>query len=245
MNKKYTCIIVEDETNELELLEILLAEYGKINVVGVANTVEYSKKIITKKRPDLVLLDIQLYGKSAFEILDYLSLKSVHPKIIFTTAHKDYAIKAIKYAAFDYLLKPIEKNELFNTLDRFIEEKNDDNFVAKYDKLVRFNKFPIYQQSGVSYVYYDEIVYIDTIRGANISAVHLINNKKFISNHGIGDVSDILEKKGFIRLTRSLILNPIHIEAISKLGKIKMTGTSIQVSAKKAKELIRIIEEKI
>jgi two-component system LytT family response regulator len=124
-------ILVDDEKHCTDRLQFLLLNYlDIIQVIGVFHTVEDAKHSIEKLKPDLIFLDIQLNESTAFDLLK--SIKDIDFQIIFTTAHNKYAIEAIKFSAFDYLLKPIDNSELKETLARF---KNIKNAHLKLDAL--------------------------------------------------------------------------------------------------------------
>lgn len=112
-------IIVDDELEIREGLEILLQEYPFVKVVGKAATVAEAKHKIELYKPDLVFLDIQLKNKTGFDLLDQLDYLDFH--LVFVTAYNEYALKAFKYNAFDYLLKPVDPVELRDTLHRLKE----------------------------------------------------------------------------------------------------------------------------
>jgi len=104
-------IIIEDERNSRELLSNMINNYCEgIQLIGEAVDVESGVKLIQKKLPDLVLLDIEIKGGTGFDLLD--KLRDVPFSVIFVTGYDQYAIKAIKYAALDYILKPIDLREL-------------------------------------------------------------------------------------------------------------------------------------
>jgi two-component system LytT family response regulator len=118
----FTAIVVDDEPKSIKNLEILLTDYCKedIKIINTAaNALEAIKKIIEEK-PDVVFLDVQMPGFNGFDVLD--QIKNSSPLIIFTTAHKEYAVDALRKEAFDYLVKPIDIDELKNCILRVREK---------------------------------------------------------------------------------------------------------------------------
>src|SRR5690554_3236825 len=109
-------IIIEDEQAARNELEILIAQEEDFQIVGYAKALEETKQLIEVQKPDLIFMDINLYDCSAFDILN--ALESVTGHIIFVTAYNQYAIKAIKYGALDYLLKPIDDQEFKEAIER-------------------------------------------------------------------------------------------------------------------------------
>src|SRR3990172_3700265 len=122
-------LIVDDERLARVELKRLLQPFKDINVVGEAVNVEDALEKITQLSPDLIFLDIQMPGKSGFDLLE--ELDSV-PTVVFTTAYDEYALKAFEYNALDYLLKPIEPKRLEETVNKLIE-KGRKKVVAQTD----------------------------------------------------------------------------------------------------------------
>lgn len=117
-----TAIIVDDEKHCREVLEIMLQKYcTDVKLLASAATGPEMLLLLEKETPDLLFLDIEMPGMNAFELLEKLE----HPsfEIIFTTAYDEYALKAIKHSALDYLLKPVVKEELIATLKKAREQK--------------------------------------------------------------------------------------------------------------------------
>src|SRR5690606_10418526 len=109
-------VIIEDEAAIRKEIEWLVSEQADLDVVGAAGSVVQGVKLINEQRPDLLLMDIQLTDGNAFDLLKQLD--DVPRQLIFITAYNHHAIKAIKYGALDYLLKPLDEEELLEALDR-------------------------------------------------------------------------------------------------------------------------------
>lgn len=117
MSKLIRAIIIEDELHSRDYLKNLIDEYfDDVEIVGEAENVDSSLKLIAKSKPDLVFLDIHLGKESGFDILE--KIEYINFEIIFITAYQEYAIKAFKFAAVSYILKPIDTEELINAVDR-------------------------------------------------------------------------------------------------------------------------------
>jgi DNA-binding NarL/FixJ family response regulator len=114
-------IILDDERYACERLRKLLIPFSRIQVIGVFTNSKQGLDCIYKQKPDLVFLDIELENNiSAFDIVDQINNNIHHPHIILVTAHSQYSIKAIKNEVFDYILKPVDVDELKETIDRFV-----------------------------------------------------------------------------------------------------------------------------
>ncbi len=118
---KLNCILIDDEQEALDRLESLLIKFDFVNILEkIYNPEEAVKKIVAQK-PDLVFIDVEMPRKTGFDIIKEIREKNVDPKFIFVTGYNQYAIKAIRAAAFDFLVKPIDIDELRDALNRFYE----------------------------------------------------------------------------------------------------------------------------
>ena len=123
-NKPVKTVIIEDEPEALELFIVLLEATGLAEATAYTTNPFNAIELVTRHNPDILFLDIQMPGMTGFDILNELKSKSnISPHVVFTTAHDEYAIKAFEYAAFDYLLKPIDPDRLMETLKRFIANR--------------------------------------------------------------------------------------------------------------------------
>lgn len=121
-------VIIDDEPDACELLSALLSDFPNLEVLGCANSVDQGIKLILDGKPDLVFLDIEMPGKNGFDLIHELDFFDRNPYIIFTTAYNEYAIEAIKHAAFDYLLKPIKRIELYKSVERLKRKQKITSF---------------------------------------------------------------------------------------------------------------------
>ena len=115
---KIKTVVIDDEVRALNRMKILLDNFPEIEIVAQTEDPFYGVDFILQNEPDLVLLDIEMPGKTGLEIADDINKNNLHTKIIFITAHDHYAIKAIKTSAFDYLLKPVGLDELKEAIDK-------------------------------------------------------------------------------------------------------------------------------
>lgn len=114
-----TCIIVDDEILCIERMQSLLSNFTEIKVVACEHIPDCAVKVILNQRPDIVFLDIEMPGMSAFDVVEEVRSRKCHPFFIFTTAFEHYAIKAIRESIFDYLLKPIDIDELKEVIIKY------------------------------------------------------------------------------------------------------------------------------
>lgn len=208
-----TVVIVEDESESLQLLESLIISMGGIKVTGSTSNPDEAAGLIVSLNPDLVFLDVKMPGKNGFEVLDELiNLKSVNPFIVFTTAHDEFAVRAFEYAAFDYLLKPIDPERLSATIARYRENKKDAGQNAGL--LLDIHKKLIYRSSsGIIIIDPADIVYIEA--DGNYSLFKLCNGRTETITLLLGKVAGQLPSDKFFRISRTYIINLQFLQKIN------------------------------
>lgn len=207
-------VIVEDETESVLLLKNLIRNNGLAEVTGSVTDPAEAVGLIVSKNPDLVFLDINMPGKSGFEVLDDLrKIRPVNPYIVFTTAYDEYAIKAFEYAAFDYLLKPIEPQRLNETLLRCIAGKKSGHMQRADLLLDSYRKLIFRNISGIVFIDPAEVIYIEA--EGNYSVFHLNGNRTEIVTLLLGKLEDQLKQDHFFRISRSFIINLDYLKKVN------------------------------
>ena len=117
--KTINCIVIDDERNSRDRLIILLQKFEEVNIVGFEGDPEKGIDLICEKEPDIVFIDVEMPRKTGFDVVKDVKEKGCHSTFIFVTGYNQYAIKAIKNEAFDYILKPVDIDELKNSIERF------------------------------------------------------------------------------------------------------------------------------
>jgi len=175
-------VIIDDEKKGRETLKNMLAKYcNNVEVVDEANSAKNGKEIIENHNPDLVFLDIQMPHGTGFDMLE--DVEEVNFEVIFTTAYDQYAIKAIKFAALDYLLKPIDIDELKNAVDR-VKNKlasvdTNKNFEIFLQNLKGINKkIALPTAEGVSFIETKKIIRCEA--DGNYTCFFLANENKIL-----------------------------------------------------------------
>ena len=135
--RKINCILIDDETEALERLESLLVKFDFVNILQKIEIPDKSVEIIVKLNPNLVFLDVEMPRKNGFDIIKEVHKQSINPTFIFVTGHNQYAIKAIRAAAFDFILKPVDIDELKEALERFCKVEEDREITRLPDKLLK------------------------------------------------------------------------------------------------------------
>jgi two-component system LytT family response regulator len=242
---KYKAIIVDDEKMARALLLGMLEEFcPEIEVVESCPDLPTAIKSIHKIKPDLVFLDIEMPGHSGLELLDFFDEKDVNFSIIFTTAYHQYAINALKLSAIDYLLKPLEGDELQNSVQRFIKLRSkideQQKMVLKTNLSSSINrKIAIHTVSSIRFLDINDISFFKA-DGA-YTEIYLNSGEKVISSKGLKHFEDVCSDIAqLFRCHKSFIVN---INAIleyvkSDGGHLKMNNKlEVQFSSEKASEI--------
>lgn len=245
--KKIDSVIVDDEFHARENLKLLIAEYcPTINIVGEADGVENGLKEIESKNPQLLFLDIRMpSGTEGFELLDLLPNKKI--RIIFITAFKDYAIKAFKANAIDYLLKPVDIDELKHAiskieLNKFTEQENN-NYLEQLNALTSNigtpkNKLSIANRKGIKIVNQKDIVRLEA--DGNCTILFYTDGTNYLDTRTLKTYENLLNESFFFRVHKSHIVNLNFVKEYSRELRPLITMTTninIPVSRLKVRAL--------
>jgi two-component system LytT family response regulator len=241
-------IIIDDIEQARITLKKDLQVYSKdVEVIGEASGVIEGAKLLKIQKPDVVFLDIQMQDGSGFDLLDIL--KEIPFKIIFITASNAHAIKAFRYAAIDYLLKPVDPDELTAALHKLREQKINES--EKYNLLNEALKNHHKPQSRLALHTQDKIHIVsiaDIIRcesNVNYTEFHFTGNKKLLVTKTLKDFEDLLAEQGFYRVHQSHLVNTKFIKEFVKTdgGYLLMQdGTNVPVSTRKRAQVMEMIE---
>ncbi|WP_309640230.1 LytTR family DNA-binding domain-containing protein [Flavobacterium sp.] len=238
-------LIIEDEDQSISALKSEIAMHCKsLDIVGVAKSVKEGIEKIKLLQPQLVFLDIQLSDGLGFEILNHFK-DGLFFHVIFTTAYSQYAIKAIKFSALDYLLKPIDSEELMQAVNKAtkVSEKEStakiQNFIHNQNESQIQKKIVLQTSEGIS------IFEIDTIlkcsAESNYTSVYFTNGKKILFSKTLKDFEELLCNSGFERIHHSHIINLNHLTNFVNKdgGYVVLTDKStLPVSQRKKANLI-------
>jgi two-component system LytT family response regulator len=209
-------VIVDDEVSNIENLAILLTKYcPKIMVAGTATDVDQGLLVIREINPSILFLDIQMPGKGGFDLLKNLAAPDF--EVIFVTAYDKYAIQAIKFSAIDYLLKPINVNELVNAVNIAIMNVEKKKQNERLENLIRSisNK----DQLRIAIPGNKETIFIspETIlfckANNNYTIFYLQSTEKHTSSKPIFEYEELLSAHGFIRCHQSYLVNRLFIKS--------------------------------
>lgn len=243
-----TAIIIDDEAKgRLALREKLSAYCPQIKVLAEAVNGAEALMVIHEHQPQLIFLDIEMPEMNGFEMLNELAEKNFH--IIFTTAYDQYAIKAIKYAAFDYLLKPIDIEELKAAIEKIDAREN--NQTKKQVELLQqnmqhpkkqLNKLAIPTLEGLLFFDINDIIHLEA--NSNYTNIYLTSKTKITASKTLKEFEEMLPEDIFFRTHHSHLINLSYIKRYIKGdgGQIELqNGTYVDVSRRKKEEFLKAI----
>lgn len=203
-------LIVDDEPEARELLKYTLHGEEGLKVVGLASHVDEAVKLLKRERPDLVFLDIQMPEKDGFNFIEQVHKAGYYPGIIFITAYEHYAIQAIRNSVFDYILKPIHREELMRAIDRFRTRIKEDQKKDLTQLLLALResgpgKVKLNTRSGYILINPQEVVYCQA--DGNYTHLQLVNGNRELTTQNLGTIETILKGDSFFRASRSYLIN--------------------------------------
>lgn len=240
--KKIKAAIVEDDKISLNLLvRILETQFDDIEIEWIASSFEDAQRNLSEKDIDLLFLDIELPPHTAFELFE--GIPEPHFEVIFISAHEEYsyALRAIKMAALDYIVKPIKIKDILTAVDKMRAAKKDKigellGIVKSYmsEKPENFSKIVVHTNDGYDVVDIKNIIYIEALD--SYTKIKLTGNKSYVASRSLKDFEELLVDKGFYRVHKSYLINFRHLMKIHKglSPSVTMTeGTSVPISARK------------
>ncbi|MDN4165646.1 response regulator [Cytophagales bacterium LB-30] len=243
---KYKAIVIDDEQAARTLLKGMLEEFcSDIEVVSTCEDLPNGVKAIRKYKPDLVFLDIEMPGHSGLELLDFFDTNEINFSIIFTTAYNNYAIQAFKLSAIDYLLKPIEPEELEKTIDRFkkLTEKTDYSILKSNLSAGSPKKLAIPTVSSIKFIETNNILFLKA-DGA-YTHIYLDNANTIVSSKSLKTFEENLsENRNFFRCHKSYIVNLHYVTDFIKSdgGYIKIAQKfDVTISSEKTSEMLKLM----
>jgi two-component system, LytTR family, response regulator len=217
MEHKMRALIIDDEENARILLKKLLEETHLFNDVRTAQSVDSAFNELKSVDPDIIFLDIKMPGKDGFAFIQELPADYNTHKIVFVTAYDQYAIKAIKNQAFDYLLKPVNRKELEQCLSRYIKNTVEDKSsvipVKSSGQKERLTRIRVNTRTGTLFINPVDILFCKA--EGNYTTV-CTGKKQHLCSMNLGKVAELLPKNGFIRVGRSYIVNYEYITMLDR-----------------------------
>ncbi|MCB2222038.1 MAG: LytTR family DNA-binding domain-containing protein [Bacteroidetes bacterium] len=242
-------IIIDDEKHIRESLSEMLKKHcPNVKLIDTAAGVKSGLEAINKYHPDLILLDIKMKDGTGFDLLEQID--NISFKIIFITAYDQYAIKAFKFSALDYLLKPVNSQELKEAVDK-AENLSQQEINTKLNTLTgnlntndqAKKKIILKTFDNVYLVRVGDIIYAESDN--RYTTLYLESGEKVIVSHVLKHYQEMLEEYGFYRVHKSFLINLEYIYRFEKAdgGYVVMSqGTKVPVASRKREELLKLFE---
>ncbi len=238
-------IIVEDEKNIRENLQKLLKEYcPQVEIIAVCGSAKEGRKAIIKHKPDLIFLDIEMPEENGFQMLE--RIPSIDFEVVFATAFDQYGIKAIKFCALDYLLKPIDITELLNAIKKVeerIQEKSANNRILQLINNKNFakssKKIALPLSDKIEFVEVQSIIRCQS--EGNYTHFFLKNGQKLMVSKTLKEYDELLTDSGFLRTHQSHLINLKEIKSFVKSdgGYIVMNDGSTAYISRQRRETVQ------
>ncbi|HEU4716964.1 MAG TPA: LytTR family DNA-binding domain-containing protein [Bacteroidia bacterium] len=243
----FDAIIVDDEPKSREVLRALISRYcPNVKIVGLAANIVDAKNLISKFSPSLVFLDVEMPGGNGFRLLDEVDRKKFD--IIFVTSYGHYAIPALRYSAIDYLLKPVEIEELREAVQRVVQKRNSlsddgENYKVLSGNLkapVSLQKIAIHGLNDVKFIPVAEIIRMEADN--NYTFIITFSGDRYLASRTMKDFEEMLSgMRNFFRVHKTHLVNLNHIRKFVKGDSpyiVMSDGSNIEVSRRKKQELI-------
>ncbi len=245
------CVLIDDEKNALEMMEWLLKTYcPQVEIVGMCDSSEQGVETIHKVKPDVIFLDIEMPNMNGFDMLE--KFERLFFDVVFCTAYDQFAIKAFKYSALDYLLKPVDPEDLKATVKR-IEEKKSFPSREQFDLLFQTIKqgsratpqrIALTTGDGLIFVPTADIIYCEA--ESNYTNVVLSGGKKILVSKVLKEIDEALSGPDFYRIHSSFLININRIKKFVRGdgGYIIMDNdATVSVSRSKRQEFMELFEK--
>ena len=240
--RKIRSILVDDNKFIVTVLsDLLLENHAEIEILGVAHNGQEGISLINDLKPELIFLDIEMPDMNGFDMLNQLEFKDF--QTIFTTAYSHYAIKAFRFNALDYLVKPIDPSELAQSITRYKANKFSTNNRVHIEQALKNLQTPNVEEQAFFLPTYEgeikmalkSIVRIEGER--NYSYLFLLNGQKILSSKTLGYFEEILSDKGFFRCHRSHLVNRIHVTNMTNASEFVVKDeTLVPISRRRKSE---------
>lgn len=238
-------LLIDDEQRATDALRLMIIKtIPEIDEIMVCNDARQAAEKIHQFQPGLVFLDIQMPHLNGFELLEKIPNKNF--KIIFTTAYNEYAIQAIRYSAFDYLLKPVDMEELQSAVHRFLEGQED--YRQQYDLLknIMHNmkaanaeefRLALPTKEGVHYLQPQDIIRCEAV--GNYTKFYVTNGKTYLISRTLGEYDTLLTPQQFIRTHKSHLVNKKYISFVDHDGFAVLKDNSrVEISRRRKEEVM-------
>jgi len=241
-----TCVLIDDDSKNLKILRSMLTSFcPNVRILGEATNAQSGIELINAVHPELVFLDIEMPYGNGFELLD--KLMPVNFEIIFITAFDEYSLRAFRYSAIDYLLKPVDIDDLKAAINKAAEKQHLKNSSIQLSNLLsnltqdksQHMKVAITTNEGLTFVKLGDIIRFQANK--NYTTLFLVNDNRIIGCKNIKEYEDLLPDDIFFRIHHSHIINLNFVKYYSKGrgGNVIMEdGTSIEVAVRRKEHFL-------
>lgn len=232
MEQIIKAVVVDDDPYAIEAMRDLLKAHPTLEVIATFTQPEEAVVFLKKHTPDVVFLDIQMPGMSGFEMLDRLGDQV--PEIIFVTAFDQYAIRAIRYSALDYLLKPVSAADLARALGLFRQKTerllSQTRLLSLRHNLSaaeagEFDLVLLSKSEGEIRFRAGDIVRCEA--DSNYTKIILASGKLFLASKTLGDMEELLAPECFVRIHKSHVVNTTHVRSLTRNHEVAMSDKSL------------------
>ena len=242
-----TAIIIDDEANSRNALRQKLGNHcPQVSIIAECENGEEGIKCIEEKKPGIVFLDVEMPRMNGFTMLQQLQNRNF--EVVFITAYDHYAIKAIKFSALDYLLKPVAVDELKATVQKATQKRENANGNERLELLLQnlinekkeHHRLAIPSMEGLQFIAMDDIIYLEA--QSNYTIIFLKDSVKLTVSKTLKDFEELLPEPVFIRIHHSYIINRNAVEKYIKGvgGQVVMkNGIILDVARRKKEEFMK------
>jgi two-component system, LytTR family, response regulator len=242
-------ILIDDEENSISSLkEKLLTHCPQVKIIACCDNAAKGIEAIDNLQPDIVFLDIEMPVMNGFLMLQQLTYKNF--ELIFSTAYDHYAIKAIRFSALDYLVKPIEIDDLKTAVNKAEEKRNHSYPNPQIELLVEqliskknnFSRIAIPTIEGLQFIRVEDIIYLEA--SSNYTHIFSTEKKKYIVSRTLKDFEDMLPTETFLRIHNSYIINKNYVEKYirGEGGQVVLSNNvTLDVAKRKKSEFLKAI----
>lgn len=252
MMNKLKGIVIDDEKNGRDVIKSLVSTYcTNVAIVAEASNIIDAFELINEWQPEFILLDIQMPGGNGFELLK--KFEKINFDIVFITSYDKYAVTAFKFSAVDYLLKPVEIDDLVQAIEKIKQKRlsSDKEGFDKYNSFLnnvsnddQLRNIALQKGDKVYYLKLSEIMYLEA--ESNYTRIVTTNNETFLQSKTLKYYEDLFnESPYFIRISRSHLINITHVKSYSKAEPCILSLSNdykIEISRRKKTELIALMD---
>jgi two-component system LytT family response regulator len=237
-------VIIDDEELAQQTLQLMLNEFApEVTISGFANSAVNGILAIKEIQPDLIFLDVEMSGGTGFDMLD--AIDNINFDVIFVTAHEKFALKAFKYEALDFLLKPVDPDELVNAVAKFKKRVTPEDKLEHRMDLVKTlsilnSKVPLPHKDGVKFIEMSKVIRMEA-DGSYVTIFSLDERPQVISKP-LKFYSTLLSEAVFLRVHRSHLVNINYVSEFIREGGgfvVLENGERVQVADKKREMVLR------